>query len=211
MTRPGDGREPAVARVGPRPRVVGHAAVRAAAKDWQRFSSELQGDRDVRGYRQLPLEVDPPRHTGFRRALAPLFADAAMARHQPRFTRHARGLIHGLSARGGGDVVTDLALPYVVGCLTIVMGRPQDYDEWLSWGPDVWTARAHATRHDDEVCRRGPDGVDGLVPTRSRPRSGEPLHRYLERVLDRAEARLLDGDARSSATSRRDVWTACAG
>ena len=59
---------PGGAWVDARPRVVGHAAVRAAAKDWQRFSSDLQGDRDVRGYRQLPLEVDPPRHTGFGRA-----------------------------------------------------------------------------------------------------------------------------------------------
>ena len=39
----------------------------------------------------------------------------------------------------------EIALPYVIGCLTIIYNRPQDYDEWLAWGPDVWTANGTGT------------------------------------------------------------------
>lgn len=40
------------------PEVVGCTAVKAAARDWALYSSEYQGKRDVRAYRQHPLQVD---------------------------------------------------------------------------------------------------------------------------------------------------------
>jgi cytochrome P450 len=58
--------------------VRGHHAVREAAKDWRTYSSDLTEDRDVRIYKQLPLELDPPRHTKFREAVQPLFMSAAL-------------------------------------------------------------------------------------------------------------------------------------
>lgn len=182
--------------------VTGHAAVRAAAKDWQRYSSDFLGDRDVRGYRQLPLEADPPRHSVFRDALQPLFTRAAVARHEPRFQRLARSLIDGLSARGGGDVVADLALPYVVGCLAIVFNRPQDYNEWLAWGPDVWSAYAYASRWVDD----GTSGQHRYQPIRERERSGTALHAYLGRVLEHARAH---GGGRPEPAP--DIWDHVAG
>jgi hypothetical protein len=42
--------------------IVGHKELREALRDTATYSSDLQGDVDVRDYRQLPLEVDPPRH-----------------------------------------------------------------------------------------------------------------------------------------------------
>ena len=53
--------------------ITGHAEVKAAAKAWEFFSSDLQGDRDVRTYRQLPLEIDPPVHRAYRDLLTPVF------------------------------------------------------------------------------------------------------------------------------------------
>ncbi|MEI7656296.1 MAG: DUF4132 domain-containing protein, partial [Actinomycetes bacterium] len=57
-----------------RPAVVGHTSVRAALRNHARYSSDLQGDRDVRTYKQLPLEVDPPDHGLFRAVLTPIFS-----------------------------------------------------------------------------------------------------------------------------------------
>ena len=185
-------------------RVTGHAAVRAAAKDWERYSSDLQGDRDVRTYRQLPLETDPPRHTAYREALQPLFARSALSQHHARFEKLARSLIEGLTARGGGDVVADVALPYVVGCLSIVFNRPQDYNEWLSWGPDVWAAGSFATRWvaaEPDIHGDGP-----YVPIRERRRSGASLHAYLDRVLKHARLRRDDPNATGT-----DIWDTLAG
>jgi cytochrome P450 len=66
--------------------------------------------------------------------------------------------------------VSNLALPIVMQNLGVIYNRPQDVEEWISWGPDVWTAE-------------------------SEQRSGEVLHRYLDRIYDEA----LSG-------SNDDVW-----
>lgn len=142
--------------------VTGHANVRAAARDTENYSSDLQGDRDVRTYRQIPLEVDPPRHHLYRTALSPLFVKPKIEKMIPEFEAIAKRLILEFRNKGGGDVVSELALPMVAHCLGVIYNRPQDVSEWLSWGADVWI--------------NTPEG-----------RSGAHLDRYLKSVFDEAE------------------------
>jgi cytochrome P450 len=73
--------------------IVGHKAVREALRDTQTYSSDLQGDADVRDYRQLPLEVDPPRHHLYRVALAPYFVKPTIELLIPQFQEHTESLI----------------------------------------------------------------------------------------------------------------------
>ena len=150
--------------------IRGYDAVRQAAKDFGTYSSDLLGDRDVRTYRQLPLEADPPRHTQFREAVQSLFMSDAIAKHSAEFARHAKKLILNIAESGEGEISHDFALPYVIGCLSIIYNRPADYEEWLAWGPDVWTAESHANGAEPHV------------------RSGDVLQAYLDRVFDAAEA-----------------------
>lgn len=140
--------------------ISGHKAVREALRDTGTYSSDLQGDADVREYRQLPLEVDPPRHHLFRTALAPYFVKPAIEKFIPEFEDLAKEQITKFFAEGG-DVVTNLALPLVMANLGVIYNRPQDVQEWIEWGPDVWTAA-------------GPI------------RSGEVLHGYLDRIYEEA-------------------------
>ena len=140
--------------------ISGHKAVRDALRDTGTYSSDLQGDADVREYRQLPLEVDPPRHHLFRTALAPYFVKPAIEKFIPDFEDLARVHITKFFAEGG-DVVTNLALPLVMANLGVIYNRPQDVQEWIKWGPDVWTAA-------------GPI------------RSGDVLHGYLDRIYEEA-------------------------
>ena len=158
------------------PIVSGHAAVRSALRSPGDYSSDLQGDRDVRTYKQLPLEVDPPEHERFRSILAPLFAMARVEELTADFRRIAQDLVQQLVPRERVDVVPELALELVVRCLGVVLGRPQDVDEWRSWGPDVWIST--------------PEGRDG-----------SHLQRYLESVFDDVEAR--PGDDAFSHISRQ--------
>jgi len=180
-----------------RTEIRGYDQVRAAAKDFETYSSDLLGDRDVRTYRQLPLEADPPRHTQFRSAVQPLFMGEAIAVHRPAFEAHARKLIAQLRQAGGGDITSEFALPFVIGCLTIIYKRPQDYEEWLSWGPDVWTAESH---------RSGQSAQQSETVLRDRnfelesERSGRILQEYLDRVFDAAEANPVTNPA------QQDVW-----
>ncbi|MBU6347757.1 MAG: cytochrome P450 [Actinomycetales bacterium] len=139
-------------------RIQGHKNVRSALRDTEHYSSDLQGDSDVRDYRQIPLEVDPPKHHAYRSALSPLFVRPKIQSLEPEFRRIAQVVINDFEAQSGGDFVTDVALKYVVTCLGAIYSRPQDVAEWLSWGPDVWTAE-------------GPK------------RSGDKLHGYLNRVF----------------------------
>lgn len=140
--------------------ITGYEAVRTAAKDHEKYSSDLQGDRDVRDYRQLPLEVDPPQHTDYRHAVQSVFLRPKLESLKPEFEAIAKNLLQELiQNQKSFDVYQDFSLPFVISCLSVIYGRPQDRDEWISWGPDVWTAK-------------GPQ------------RDGETLHNYLQRVFD---------------------------
>jgi cytochrome P450 len=143
--------------------ISGHKAVRDALRNTSEYSSDLQGDADVRDYRQLPLEVDPPRHHLYRTALTPFFVRPAVEKHLKEFEETSHTAITNFFNQGGGEVVSQLALPLVMENLGILYGRPQDVAEWISWGPDVWTAAG---------------------PTRS----GDVLHGYLDRVYAEAIA-----------------------
>lgn len=185
-----------------RDEVRGYQAVRAAAKDVEAYSSDLIGDRDTRAYKQVPLEYDPPRHTRFRDAVNPLFMSQNIEPKAPQFERIARELIQGISARGGGDLAADLALPYVMGCLTVIYNRPHDLDEWVSWGPDVWTADAYRQGLVTPESRRAARERSFTGPSL---RSGAVLQQYLERVFDAATP------APGADPATTDVWDWIAG
>jgi cytochrome P450 len=136
------------------------AEVRAAAKDWQRFSSRVQGDPDVRDYPQLPLEVDPPEHGAFRALLDPILGRRTVAALEPDIRSIARDLIDEFRRRGTTEVVHDLAIPMVATTIARAFGRPGDAAELTSWGITSWELR--------------PDGT----------RSGARLDAYVARVLD---------------------------
>jgi cytochrome P450 len=139
--------------------ITGYEAVRAAARDVATYSSDLQGDRDVRDYRQIPLEYDPPTHTDYRHAIQPLFLRPKLEANFDSFIAIAAKILESAAIKDRVlDVYNDLALPFVVSCLGVIYQRPQDVSEWVAWGHDVWTAKG---------------------PTRS----GDTLHEYLKRVF----------------------------
>jgi cytochrome P450 len=169
-----------------REEIRGYHEVRAAAKDIENYSSNLLGDRDVRAYRQLPLEADPPRHTQFRSAIQPYFMSQYIGQFHTDFETLALRLIDESRERGGVEISSEFALPYVIGCLGIIYNRPQDVAEWTSWGPDVWTADTH-------LANLG----GAQIPDK---RDGRTLQRYLDRVFDEAIAKSARGEEAT------DIW-----
>jgi cytochrome P450 len=136
------------------------ADVRAAAKDWQTFSSRLQGDPDVRDYPQLPLEVDPPEHTAYRALLEPILGRRTIIGREPAIRGIAADLVAGFARTGTVEAVHELAVPMVATTIAMVFGRPEDAPELTSWGLTSW--------------EHLPDGT----------RSGARLDAYVARVLD---------------------------
>lgn len=177
--------------------IRGYNEVREAAKDFSQFSSDLRGDRDTRDYRQLPLEADPPRHTLFREAVQPYFLSSYIESLVPQFENHLKVLIAKVRSRGHGDINLDISIPFVMGCLTIIYNRPQDYDEWVSWGPDVWTAKTYM---DYRAQVSGLDVLKDELPKYEGQRSGATLQAYLDKVFDHAESNPNQNP------DTRDIW-----
>ncbi|MEI6848955.1 MAG: cytochrome P450 [bacterium] len=119
------------------PRVTGYNAVRAAGRDFERYSSLHQGDEDVRTYRQLPLESDPPLHSALRAFLVPFFSKGSLAPFQREIEADARELVAPLRS-GELEMVRGVGLPLVVRTIARLLDRPGDIEEWSSWGPSVW-------------------------------------------------------------------------
>ena len=92
--------------------ITGHKSVREALRNTEKYSSDLQGDADVRDYRQIPLEVDPPRHHLYRAALAPYFVKPTIEKMAPDFRKNSQDFIDQVLPSGTDTVsYTHLTLP----------------------------------------------------------------------------------------------------
>lgn len=152
------------------PMVLRYRDVRAAAKDWPTFSSDAPGrvpvpdETDVRPFRQLPIETDPPDHTDFRELVEPFFRRPTQPDVIERIEDLVCRSIDGALAVDVIDVVGAFALPLQSRALTIMLNVPEsEADEWIGWG-------IHAFR------------VDGV----NIPEKAAILEDYITRNLDRA-------------------------
>jgi cytochrome P450 len=127
------------------PMVLTHKGVVEAVKDWQRFSSDapvrvpIPSEEDVRTVRQYPLEVDPPEHQAYRKAVEPFFNRPK----DPAMIAAVESLIDGLIDQGLSrpefEIVHDFAIPLQSRALAILTNAPEgDADLWISWGTHVF-------------------------------------------------------------------------
>ncbi|WP_367873411.1 cytochrome P450 [Luteolibacter sp. Populi] len=153
------------------PMLLRHAEVRAAAKDWQTFSSDapfrvpIPSEEDMRTVRQLPIETDPPQHSEYREIVEPFFKRPKDPEFVGRVERLVKELLEDALARGSTEIVRDFALPLQSRALTYLLNVPEsEADTWIGWGVHVFK-----------------DGSDGEV-------KGAALERYIHAQLNRAEA-----------------------
>jgi len=156
------------------PMILRHEDVRRAAKDWRTFSSDapfrvpIPSEEDVRTVRQLPIEVDPPEQTDYRKLVEPFF----MRAKQPAFVARVEELTDRLLADALGhdsiEIVEGFALPLQSKALAILLDVPEsEADLFISWGIHVF----HVA-----------DGERGV-------HKGAALERYLNEQFDRAAAK----------------------
>jgi cytochrome P450 len=87
------------------------AALDAALRNTEVYSSGMEGaplgtDRPL-----IPLQIDPPEHRKYRKLLDPLFAPKQMAKLEPQITAQVNELIDGLLPRGRCDFTNEFAVP----------------------------------------------------------------------------------------------------
>lgn len=86
----------------------------------------------------LPLEVDPPLHTEYRRILNPRFTPRAIAALEPEIRRIVRELLEGFVDRGSCDFHQEFATPLPSGIFLALMGLPlDDLPQFLQWRDDT--------------------------------------------------------------------------
>ncbi len=126
--------------------VCRYSAVKDMLRRYQDFSADLKygGNRifDVQETNDQPaaniFSMDPPDRVTLRQAIAPWFTKARADALQPKAEAFASELVSDLRARGGGDMVAEIAKPYVLLVAENVLGLPRSIcADFLLWGEKI--------------------------------------------------------------------------
>jgi len=87
-----------------------------------------------RDLRAIPIQLDPPEHTKYRKFLEPWFSAKAVMALEPRILATVNGLIDGFADAGECDVSYDFSRIYPVRVFMDIMGFPAEvFDDFLAW------------------------------------------------------------------------------
>jgi len=121
----------------------------------------------IRETRQIPFEVDPPRHGEYRALIEPWFRRPLEPEYQAKLTAQIESIVEEALTKETLEIVEGFALPLQSKALTLLLNTPfEESETWISWG-------THVFRSDGEAL----DGDKANI-----------LYDYLDAELDRAAA-----------------------
>ena len=96
--------------------------------DPQTFTTTIQNvvPRVATSRRRPPLHLDPPEHTPYRKAIAPLFRDARMAEWEPTVRQMAIDLLAPVLAKGEADFCREFSYRLPIYVLAMFFNIPED-------------------------------------------------------------------------------------
>ncbi len=117
--------------------IARHALLQEAFMDWEHFSSEGGMDLSLMlgvDWSLNPVNIDPPRHTGYRRVLTPMFTPKAVSHMEGAVRETCDRLIAQFVARGSCDFVSEFAMPFPTYIFLSLMGMPVDMaQQFFQW------------------------------------------------------------------------------
>ncbi len=100
------------------------ADIRTALQSPQLLSNRFSGFDSAPT--MIPVSLDPPEHTRWRRLLNPLFAPQVVGAMEDSMRRRMRGIVAELAPSGACDFVADVAVQFPTRVFTSWIGLPED-------------------------------------------------------------------------------------
>jgi cytochrome P450 len=114
------------------------AAVEEAARHPEIFSSKSAFDRLGSPLPIIPIAVDPPEHSRYRRMLDPFFSPRRMAAIESQLRAQVGELIDNIVKQGHCELLADLAVPYPTQVFLTLFGLPlEDRDRLVQWKDSI--------------------------------------------------------------------------
>ncbi|MDW7691227.1 cytochrome P450 [Flammeovirgaceae bacterium SG7u.111] len=165
--------------------VLGHKDVRKCAHNWKTFQSGgeeigrivVPSEVHIRDVRQIPFEVDPPEHKGYRALVEPWFKRPLEEEYQSKLTDIVNGVVEEALTKGSLEVVEEFSLKLQSRALTLLLNIPYEESElWISWGTHVF--RSEDTALDGDKANILYDYIDAQID-KAIANPGEDLYSVL--------------------------------
>lgn len=129
-----------------------HKDVRKSAHNWKTFQSGAEPGRivipsevNIRDTRQIPFEVDPPEHGGFRALVDPWFKRPLEEVYSNELTKQIENIIDEALTKDAVEVVEGFSLRLQSRALTLLLNTPfEESETWISWGTHVFRSEGEA-------------------------------------------------------------------
>jgi len=163
-----------------------YSEVKRAYSDFRTFTSTQGSGLPAQIARLLPVELDPPQHTRWRRVLDRFFTLEAAEADRPRIQGIADELIDSFIGRGSADAVNELTRPFLALTMLPILGVPLEDREMLS-SKLMWMVHYRMTDHAGWVARymEVEAYLTGLIAARrTQPRRSDLLQCLIEEEFD---------------------------
>jgi len=109
-----------------------------AAKRPEIFSSARAFDLLGSPVPVVPIAIDPPDHSRFRRILDPFFGPRKMSEREPELRKQVGELIDAIKRKGSCDFMAELAVPFPSQVFLTLFGLPlEDRDKLVQWKDSI--------------------------------------------------------------------------
>lgn len=135
--------------------VTGYPEAHTILRDPATFSSYPNNLVNAGDGKFIPIELDPPEHTAYRKALQPLFSPSRMRAVEPEIRTVVSELIDGFASRGSAEFVSEFAHALPTRVFLTLMGWPlSEADRFTEVTDIALTGKPGATEEENVVHRR---------------------------------------------------------
>jgi cytochrome P450 len=153
-----------------------------AAGDWQTYtvSDGIMIPPTGASMKVIPAELDPPRHTKFRKLVLPYFTEPALQKWVPGIQDIIANAFGPVLPKGRADLVSDVAHPVPVLAITLILGMLGE-----DWRQIRTLAAAFlAATGNRELAREKAKDLEDYLEAQIEARRGKPVHDILGALVN---------------------------